>query len=401
VIELTIYLHIEDQGRWGIMAINRAGALNVKRPQIYPSIENMVLDPFNPRLPEGFTPKTDTETLICLYKNFDLDELADSISSNGFFDEEPIVVVPVILPDEFRDISSAPGKNNAFLKYLQLPDTQYYVIEGNRRVSTIKLLLSEDLRARLGVRNWPQLTPAVIEDISKIPAIVYPTRNDVLPYLGIRHITGIKKWDSFAKARYIMHLLDEGNTIENIERDIGDKQQSIRKNAIAYNLLMQARDIADYDISRATESFSFLILAIGQKNIKDYLGIPPRSSVIDVKNPIGEERTPQLINLLTWIYGDKKKAAAIRESRDITNHLAAVLGSAGATKALLETNNLIEAYELTDGEELQVKNLIVEARVKIEKALGKANRNKTAEVKIEADKCFETMKTLVEILNKG
>src|SRR5438046_1537927 len=68
-----------------------------------------------------------------------------------------------------------------------------------------------------------------------------PTRNEVLPYLGVRHITGNKKWDSYAKARYIAAMLEEGHSIDDIVREVGDRSQGVLRNAVSYKVLQQAR----------------------------------------------------------------------------------------------------------------------------------------------------------------
>ena len=57
-------------------------------------IENIHLDPNNPRLPEEFQNKSQKELLDILYKYFALRELAESMARNGYFEEEPLVVIP-------------------------------------------------------------------------------------------------------------------------------------------------------------------------------------------------------------------------------------------------------------------------------------------------------------------
>ncbi|MCP4103959.1 MAG: hypothetical protein GY749_00240 [Desulfobacteraceae bacterium] len=39
-----------------------------------------------------------------------------------------------------------------------------------------------------------------------IPVIIYPSRDHILDYLGYRHITGIKEWESLAKTKYLHKL---------------------------------------------------------------------------------------------------------------------------------------------------------------------------------------------------
>jgi hypothetical protein len=136
----------------------------------------------------------------------------------------------------------------------------------------------------LKVRNWPDPSADVLADLRELPVIVYPTRKEVLPYLGVRHITGNKKWESYAKARYISSMIDEGYTVDDIENEVGDRSQGVLKNAISYRILEQARTELDIDISRAKEDFSYLLLAIGQRNIKIFFGwVKPGSKPNETK----------------------------------------------------------------------------------------------------------------------
>jgi hypothetical protein len=252
----------------------------------------------------------------------------------------------------------------------------------------------------------------VRDDLAVLPVIIYPTRTEVMPYLGVRHITGIKKWDSYAKARYIADMISEGHTIEAIEKQVGDRVQSVRKNAIGYHLLKQAKEELDWDISNARNDFSLLILSIGQKNIKGYLGwtqkVPETEKIkttpldeIALEAPVDDAHLPNLRNLLSWLFGEGNKVLpVIKESRNITDYLQHVVASSAAVEYLQQTRNLIEAYDLTDGEEIMLRKLLKTAGIKLDKALGVAHRHKTPEVIAEAEKCNETASLLVKAVKE-
>jgi hypothetical protein len=382
-----------------------------KRPQLNIAIENLHLDPANPRLPEEIQGKSEPEVLEHLFRKFDLEEIADPMGKNGYFDEEPLIAIPNDIPAK---LVPKPGKleSDAYLEFINKKTTQFTVVEGNRRLSTAKILRDSGLRQEFKIRSWPEITDAVRDDLAVLPVIIYPTRKEVLPYLGVRHITGIKKWDSYAKARYIADMIDDGHTIENIEKQVGDRVQSVRKNAIGYHLLKQAREELDWDIANARNDFSLLILSIGQKNIKAYLGwtkIVPQTSKtkttpldeIELDSPVDEEHLPNLRNLLSWLFGEGSKVLpVIKESRNITDYLQHVVASPQAIEYLQDTRNLVEAYDLTDGEELMLRKLLKLANLKLEKALGVAHRHKTPDVVAEAEKCSETAGLLVKAVKE-
>lgn len=382
-------------------------ALGRKRPLLNVSIDRLFLDPENPRLPEEIQGCNQQMLLEHLYRYFDLEEISSSMGVNGYFDEEPLVAIPKDIPNH---ICPKP-EQTASPEYLKFLDTaQFVVAEGNRRLATVHILRNEALRKELKVRNWPTLSDAVRKDLDELPVIIYPTRREVLPYLGVRHITGNKKWDSYAKARYISAMLEGGRTAKEIEEEVGDRTQAVVKNAVAYKTLQQAKEDLDFDISPARGQFSYMLLALGQRNIRLYLGwkletsTPERTKVLPISavpldHPVPDVSLENLRHFLSFIYGDKGKRPVIEESRDITGKLTHVLGSASATEHLIRTRNLEDAYELTDGEESMVKRSLSLANRKLEAVSAVAHRHiDNVEVLAEADKALETAQQLAKRL---
>lgn len=378
-----------------------------KRPQLDIPIDRLHLDPANPRLPEEIQGKSEEEVLQHLFDHFDLEQIADPMGRNGYFDEEPLVAVPQKTPAR---LLPKPGEKESreYFDFIEKETTQFTVVEGNRRLATAMILVDARLRQKLRVRSWPEISVTVETDLGELPAIIYPRRNEVLPYLGVRHITGIKKWDSYAKARYIADMVGEGHSVKEIEEQVGDRAQGVRKNAIAYHMLREAREELDWDIDRAKKDFSLILLAIGQKNIKFYLGwsrtVPNTDQSKSIKleeitlaAPVPESHLQNLRELLSWLYGEGNKVRpVINESRDITTYLSTVVASPSAVEYLRRTRNLIEAYDLTDGEEVMLQKLLKTANSKLEKALGVAHRHKTPDVIDEAKKCHETAGRIVK-----
>ncbi len=393
------------------MPKTKPAGIGHKRPQLNIPIERLHLDSANPRLPEDVQGKPEPVILGHLFNHFDLEEIADPMGKNGYFDEEPLIAIPNDVPAK---LLPKPGKleSSAYLAFINKATTQFTVVEGNRRLSTARILREPALRREFKIRSWPEITAAVRDDLAILPVIVYPERNEVLPYLGVRHITGIKKWDSYAKARYIADMISKGHSVEDIEKQVGDRVQSVRKNVIAYQLLQEAREELDWDTTNARNDFSLLVLAIGQKNIKTYLGwrkVMPGSDKtktlpldeIPLDAPVAEGNLSRLRDLLSWLFGEGSKVLpVIKESRHITGYLQHVVASPPAVEYLQQTRNLIEAYDLTDGEEIMVRKLVKTANVKLEKALGVAHRHKTPDVIAEIEKCKETADRLLKTVKE-
>lgn len=365
---------------------------NRKRPQLILPINKLELDPQNPRLPEEIQGQGQRQLLEELYRNFNLDELATSMAQNGYFDEEPLVVVPKTLPENLTDCLSDDPK---FIRYVEDKCKAFVVVEGNRRLSTVQLLSNDKLKIQIGVTNWPVLEGKIRQDLEYIPVVVYVRRKDVTPYLGVRHIVGIQKWDSFAKARYIAKTVAEGTEMSEIEKDIGGQKGGARKSHIVYKAVEQLEEeYEDFDTKAVKKNFSLLLLAFGQGKIKRFLGLPKKNVDVDLENPVDTDKLGELRQLVTWIFGDGKKLPAIAESRDITSYLSHVVASPDAVKHLRKTNELVDAYDLSDGEEeLVLKNLST-ANKKLDAANGIIHRHITPEVRNEVEKCFKTIKEM-------
>ena len=142
-------------------------------------------DPENPRF-YRLNHKHSVEAVIEeMLDDESVQDLMLSIGQQGYFPGEPLLVVK-----EFNG--------------------RYTVVEGNRRLAAVKLL-NEEIFPPL--RRKPSITDIKNEAIEpppkQLPCLIYSVRREVLRYLGYRHITGIKQWDSLSKAKYLAQLRDD------------------------------------------------------------------------------------------------------------------------------------------------------------------------------------------------
>ena len=375
-----------------------------KRPQLDVPVERLDLDPTNPRFPKDLRGKEQTEVIAILKRYFNLDELAQSMAENGYFDEEPLVAVPIDPPSKFTKLDSlALLHDDEYIHYIENEATRFTVVEGNRRLATVKILLSSELRAELRIKGWTSLSPEVREDLSVLPVIVYSERAEVLRYMGVRHVVGIKKWGSFSKAVYIAEMVEsETATIDEIQQQIGDRSSSVRKLYLCYRLV----DIAESELSlttdRAKEYFSYLILAVGQRPVKDFLGLPYRLTDVSFAEPIPTSREENLRHLFSWLFGeDKEKPQVIKESRDITNYLTPILRSEEATRHLILTRDLRDAYDRSEGEKILLLRNLKRASKNLSNSLALITKYKLdEEVKQEIKYCQDVLDDILKLLSE-
>jgi hypothetical protein len=315
----------------------------VERP-----VEDLILDPENPRL--ALEARTSQDAILeRMYIDEALEELAISFVRNGYFWEEPLVVVP------------SPKDDDKFI-----------VVEGNRRLAALRLLLNPSLRKKLRVTNFPDAPAARPNELKEVPTVTYPSRDRIVPYLGFRHITGVKKWEPYAKARYIDGLLRSGITIEQIEESIGDNARTVRKLYQSYLVYRQIQDDLDVDTKEVRSNFSLLEVVLGQQAVKELLGIPRQLPRERTETVIPPERLPALREVVSWVYGDPKSGElrVIAESRQIPQRLAPVIANEEALAYLRKTRDLEGSYERSGGErQYYLKQLNAASRA-VERALG-------------------------------
>src|SRR5260370_37244249 len=93
---------------------------------VWRDVEILDLDPANPRITVSADARQ-PDLIDYMYRYEALGELAASLARNGYFAEEPLVIVP----------SSVAGR--------------FVVVEGNRRLAALKILLNQTLRERLRI----------------------------------------------------------------------------------------------------------------------------------------------------------------------------------------------------------------------------------------------------------
>lgn len=197
----------------------------ISRELKFASIDELYLDPMNPRLGRRLTGQdVSQEEILELVRSWALEELVYSyLESGGFWTHEALLVVEEELNGESRLI----------------------VVEGNRRLAALKYL-RDAYEGHPVSSKWEEISasaepPAHLFD--QVPYLLVDSREDVQAFLGFRHVTGIKQWDADEKAAFIAKLIDEqGLTYEQVMRKIGSKTPAVRRHYIAYRTLLQIED---------------------------------------------------------------------------------------------------------------------------------------------------------------
>jgi hypothetical protein len=326
------------------------------------SIDRLVFDPKNPR----FTPthdverSSDVEIILALYRVADLGELVQSIATSGYVDIEPLVVL--------REAENGE---------------ELIVLEGNRRLAALKLLTDPDL-AREAKVELPPASPGVEETFREVTVYRVNDRAEAQDFIGFKHINGPHRWDSFAKARFAADWLererDQGITLRDIARRMGDRHDTIKRMVAGLYVLRQAeeRGLFSFDDIYPGRPFAFshLYTALTRPGYRQFLGLADEWRRTEpAPNPVPEVSLPNLQQLLLWLYGSKQddiRPVVVSQNPNV-RELGEVLANPKARTIMLTQNDLRAAYTEVDTQGLQFEKNLVDAHSNVEKALSKVD----------------------------
>lgn len=303
--------------------------MTANRQFIEVDISRLKLDELNPRLPERLKSAPEKDVLNWMLSDATLIDLMASISENGFFSGEPIIAIP--------------NGNN------------FTVIEGNRRLSAVKLLAHPE---------YATTSPKAVETISKeatennnIPTslwvYVVNERHEVENYLAFRHVTGVKQWPVISKARYLNNLYQQkGNkgisVYKELAKEIGSKASYVRRLLTGYEAfeIIQSRkyfnipdlDEENFDISLITDAITM------HSALAEYMGIDMESAT-----PFEGVKQERLKEVTEWLYEKLSNGKTrIGENRNL-RVLNKVIQNIEARESFISgEKSLKEAAELTD-----------------------------------------------------
>lgn len=349
--------------------------------------KNLLLDAENPRLPKSKHNLDEKAIVDYMLLEAATLELMQAIGENDFFLGEQLLVVPV-------------GNH------------QYKVLEGNRRLTSVKLLNEPDL-ASVKKISVKQIYDEADYRPTEIPCLVFESEDEIRKYLGFRHITGIKPWGLTEKARYLYRLYEDlfdGKDIENASRElakrIGSRREYVKRVLVSYELYRIVEDEAFYkikDLDDTTFYVGYFIDSLSRSNIASFLKVDMQSA-----NPLKELDRVNLKELVFWFFekNDQNKARVTGTSGNL-NKLNAVLGSSMACEVFRNGKDLNRSFELTEDIESVFFSNINKALTSLEQADSLVHKMRDFYFSLDDDliqirKLTSKIKqTKDELLNKG
>jgi len=317
------------------------------------------LDRENPRLTGGTGHRSDEALVAELYDSAELDELLQSMTSNGYLDIEPLVV-------------------------MEEPENgELVVLEGNRRLATVLLLTDPEFVSR--VRGEPGLSRLTIPEIreslrptfEQVTVYRVSDRTQARPLIGFKHINVPQKWQAYAKARFAAKWYNESDVgLDEIAKAIGDRHDTIKRMVSAIYVLEQASEQELFEVEDRFPTkfnFSHLYTALSRSQYMAYLGLPRGWARYDPKpDPVPGEKMEELGQVLRWIYGyrpDDQEQVVKRQNPDI-KRLGEVLAKREAVLELKVTADLDRAHSVAEPASARFTSSLIKARRALQDAVG-------------------------------
>lgn len=353
------------------------------------SIERLRMDLRNPRLQTGsdLDVKDESSLIRLLVDIAAIDELVISICTNTYLNLEPMIVL---------------GKNDG---------GPFTVLEGNRRLAAIKLILNPTLASELGITVPTPVRREVIQSIREVLVNRVAKEEDARAFIGFKHINGPQRWDAYAKARYVTEWYKKEKSsldVNIIAARMGDNNNTLRSYIYSILILDQAEDAGVWSIKDRSNAgrfaFSHLYTALGRKEYQEYLGISGGWSDKPPLKPIRSEYLAKLGETLAYIYGSKSDSrdALVKSQNPHLKYLGEALVNTQARLILKNRGTLDAALdELRDPGDV-FQDALITVNLRLTKAIGLLPKYPGAKPDVEklVEEIYEQADTLKMIVQK-
>lgn len=282
-------------------------------------LDQLLLDPSNPRLKNSGETVTQIELAKQIALHFDALSLARLIAHNGFYKTGALLVYPT-------------------------KGSKYIVAEGNRRLTALLGLANEEFRTNFNSPgDWNKLAILAVSKLPQtIPVYVFSGPSELRPIIAGEHLNRKLPWEPYQKSREIVNLIDvEGYTFEDISEFSGLSKSSIRASYRDFKLT-KVLDKAGFDENQFTSDFSRVGEITKIKSLREFGGIPDDGEIDAGRIQMDSEKTDELLELFTWVFGEENLTPDTRQIRD----LGKIVTDAESLAHLRNTLDLEESLEI-------------------------------------------------------
>ena len=227
-------------------------------------LDDVLLDPNNPRFAElgdaidpipetRFTePKIQRDAFDKMKSDkFEVSELRDTIKTIGFLPMDKIVV------REWKHNQIGNPK-------------KYVVVEGNRRITALKWLIelhdsAKETFTADQLSNFKNLEVLLLDQENAPNTAIW-----ILP--GLRHVSGIKEWGPYQKARAVYILRESGSSPQEAAQSLGLSTRAANQLWRSYLALEQMKGDEEFGEYAEPKLYSFFEEIFKKPDIREWLG---------------------------------------------------------------------------------------------------------------------------------
>lgn len=322
------------------------------------SVDALFLDPNNPRFFEKnkkvaiqkYTDEKVQDEALRSIREYSVDDLVNSIMTNGFLPMDRIVVKKI---------------NDEDL---------YYVLEGNRRLASVKIIKERLSRGDYEITE--QYDESYYERLNKslneIEVLVYEGDEDNIAWMlqGIRHISGIKEWSPTQRAKLVSELIEnQGKTFSMVGKQFGLSAISVGRLYRGYKGLQQMKNDDEYSSKAQNDFFTLFEEAHKNKNVRTWLGWDDESFTYN--------NIDNFKQYCSWISKDDEQESKGEKSRRIHDSRHVRMLDDLISKKREDLLSQIDYFELT-----------------IEQAASRAEEMKQYDWRTELDRALASIKSI-------
>jgi len=183
---------------------------------------------------------------------FKLDSLISSIRSFGFLRNDRLIVA-------------------------RYDGSRMLVLEGNRRLAVVKLLLRNGATESQFVRASMATLPCFVLDgqtISGNEDRLSSYRDLALQYIGVRHLTGIQQWEPASRYEFLARLIEQKKmTPQAVSSEFGQPLSAVLRDYRAHLLYRRFREFeVNLKVKKHRLTYNTFAEVARSPNIREWLG---------------------------------------------------------------------------------------------------------------------------------
>jgi hypothetical protein len=282
------------------------------------NLDDLLLDPNNPR----FSELGEEINLIPELRFND-----DKVQSNTFAKmKDPLFGVNE-LRDTIKTLGFLPMDRIVVRKWKGITE-KYIVIEGNRRVTALKWLIALDETGKETFseqqkNNFTRLECLLLDD-----EIAPEMAHLILP--GLRHISGIKEWGPYQKAKVVVALRNSGMSPQEAAQSIGLHIRPANRAYRCFMALEQMKNNEEYGEFATPKLYSYFDEALNKATIKKWLDWNDTSNQF--------ENNERLLEFYSWIVPSEENEVKLPETSNVRD-----LGK------IIEDDNAMQTFRSPNG----------------------------------------------------